>query len=218
MRNTGTNFGTIFDSERFVGEGATYAFGIPQKSTGQTQVDAGLTHAISAKRDAAQNLSGPEDRNYTMYFTKANPIERPGAARTTRLADPEYGTHNPFVDRGESIFGDQEVLASFDLDIDGYTGPRSALEAGLGQSTSQSDALKYNEELLKVMKHEEDFRQNLYNRFSSNPMVRASGVIPDRMLNTAGSKTVDEFLQEMKSTYNIPNSTVDTSVNRQRRA
>ena len=203
MRNAGTNLGTMYDSTQFTPPGSTYAFGIPQSSTGRDQVDAGLSHAVAAKRSAANKPSGPEDRNYTMYFTRGNPIEMQGAARTTRVADPEYFTKNTFVDRGESVFGDQEVLASFDLDIDAYRGPRNTLEASLGQSTSLSTSDRYNEEMEKVIKHEQDFRQNLYNRFSSNPMVRASGVIPDRKLSPIGSKSVNEFLQEMRSTYDI---------------
>lgn len=171
LRNTGGNFGTMYDSTQFVDKGATYAFGIPQGTPGQRQVDAALEFALDAKRAAAQNPLGPENRNYTMYFTQTNPIDRPGPLRTTRLADPEYGTHNPFVDRGESIYGDQKVLSNFDLDIDAYTAPRNALEnSPLAQSTSQADALRWNEELLKVMNFEDEFRKNLYNRVSMDPM------------------------------------------------
>jgi hypothetical protein len=121
------------------------------------------------------------------------------------VGDPEYPTHNSFADRGESVFGDQEVLASFDLDIDAYTGPRRSFEDGIGKKPvfMPYEQKEYDEEMEKVIKHEQDFRQNLYNRFSSNPMVRASGVIPDRMLSPIGSKSVNEFLQEMRSTYDI---------------
>lgn len=205
MRNAGTNLGTMYDSTQFTPPGSTYAFGIPQSSTGRDQVDAGLSHAVVAKEAASNKPSGPEDRNYTMYFTRGNPIEIQGAARTTRVADPEYVTKNTFVDRGESVFGDQEVLASFDLDIDAYTGPRRSFKDGLGKKVpvGKSEIKEYEEGMQKVIKHEEDFRQNLYNRFSTTPVVRASGVIPDRMLSPIGSKSVNEFLQEMRSTYDI---------------
>jgi hypothetical protein len=201
LRNTGGNFGTIYDSTQFVDKGATYAFGIPQGSPGQRQVDAALEFALDAKRAAAQNPLGPENRNYTMYFTQTNPIDRPGPLRTTRLADPEYGTHNPFVDRGESIYGDQKVLSNFGLDIDAYTAPRNALEnSPLAQSTSQADALKWNEELLKVMNFEDEFRKNLYNRVSMEPMFNNYLVSIEREKNRiALQKAARERLASRKA-------------------
>ena len=55
-----------------------------------------------------------------------------------------------------------------------------------------------NEELLKVMKHEEDFVQNLYSTFENDPMVRASGIMSQKPSNPVSAKTVDKFVQETR--------------------
>ena len=171
LRNKGTNFGTPYDSTQWTPPGATYVFGIPQGQSGRMQVDAAVQHAQGAKRAAADNLDNPEIRNYIMYLTKTNPLELPGGPRLTRVADPEYGTHNPFTDGGQSVAGDQEVLSAFDLDLNSYNAPRQALdESPLAQAMgTPENQLAFNAENLKVQNFQRDFVDNLYNRVSLDP-------------------------------------------------
>jgi hypothetical protein len=171
-RNIGGNFGTMYDSTKFTPEGATYAFGIPEGQSGaKRQVEGAVDFAQSARKTAAQNLINPENRNYTMYFTKGNPLEREGAAITTgRLADPEYSTQNSFVDRGQSVFGKQEVLSKYDLDLDALNAPREALmNSPLAESIGRESQLLFNDEMQKVLNHEASFTDNIYKAFSADP-------------------------------------------------
>ena len=171
LRNIGGNFGTMYDSTQFTPEGATYAFGIPEGNVGaQREVQGAIDFANTAKRTAAQNPINPENRNYTMYFTKGNPLEREGAAITTgRLADPEYAK-SALLNKNQTVFGKQEVLSKLDLDLDAYNAPREALRnSPLAQSTNQADALLYNEEMLKVLNHEASFVDNIYKALSADP-------------------------------------------------
>ncbi len=172
LRNKGTNFGTIYDSTQWTPPGATYVFGIPQGQPGRMQVDAAVQHAQLAKRAAANNLDNPEIRDYIMYLTKTNPLELPGGPRLTRVADPEYGTHNPFTDGGQSVVGDQEILSAFDLDLNSYNAPRQALdESPLAQAMgTPENQLAFNAEDLKVRNFQRDFVDNLYNRVSMDPV------------------------------------------------
>ena len=171
LRNQGTNFGTIYDSTQFTPPGATYVFGIPQGQQGRIQVDAAVQHAQLAKRAAANNPDNPEIRDYIMYLTKTNPLKLPGGPRLTRVADPEYGTHNAFTDGGQSVVGDQEILSAFDLDLNAYNAPRQALdESPLARAMgTPENQLAFNDERLKVENFQRDFVDNLYNRVSMDP-------------------------------------------------
>ena len=171
LRNKGTNFGTPYDSTQWTPPGATYVFGIPQGQPGIAQVNAAVQHAQLAKRAAANNLDNPEIRDYIMYLTRTNPLELPGGPRLTRVADPEYGTHNAFTDGGQSVVGDQKILSVFDLDLNAYDAPRQALdESPLAQAMgTPENQLAFNDENFKVLNFERDFVDNLYNRVSLDP-------------------------------------------------
>ncbi len=106
-----------------------------------------------------------------MYLTKTNPLKLPGGPRLTRVADPEYGTHNAFTDFGQSVVGDQEILSAFDLDLNAYNAPRQALdESPLARAMgTPENQLAFNDERLKVENFQRDFVDNLYNRVSMDP-------------------------------------------------
>jgi hypothetical protein len=119
LRNQGGNYGSVFDSTQIAPKGSTYGYGPLQNTSGLSELEGAVNEARNSLNRAA---AMGQDREYTLYVTKANPLV-PG--RTTRIKDPEYGTSKLAGDAGQSIFGKQKVIASVPLNYK----PMAALEA-----------------------------------------------------------------------------------------
>ena len=177
LRNQGGNFNSVFDSTKIAPKGATYGYGPLQKTSGLSELEGAVNEARNSLNRAA---AAGQNREYTLYVTKANPLVK---GRTTRIKDPEYGASKLSGDAGQSIFGKQKVIASVPLDYK----PMAALEAteqalGAKASPYRVDPA-YQAAQAATAKGKSEMLDKTLNALVKNPKVVRAGLNPPPLQN-----------------------------------
>jgi hypothetical protein len=177
LRNQGGNFNSVFDSTQIAPKGSTYGYGPLQKSSGLSELEGAVNEARNSLNRAA---AAGQNREYTLYVTKANPLVK---GRTTRIKDPEYGTSKLAGDAGQSIFGKQKVIASVPLNYK----PMVALEAteqalGAKASPYRVDPA-YQAAQAATAKGKSEMLDQTLNALVQNPKVVRAGLKPPPLQN-----------------------------------
>jgi len=167
MRNQGANFGQQFDSTKFTPKGSTYGYGPLQKTAGIQQVEAAINEALTSKAAAA---AAGQDRQYTLYVTKANPLKNAKG----RIKDPEYGYEVLAGDAGQSVYGKQKPIAKIPLNLD------SVPDYGEVYRSGGPDALA---ERLAAVRAERNRVQNIV---AENQKIRRAGLKSPGLRNVHG--------------------------------
>lgn len=177
LRNQGGNFGSVFDSTKIAPKGATYGYGPLQNTSGLSELEGAVNEARNSLNRAA---AMGQDREYTLYVTKANPLVK---GRTTRIKDPEYGSSKLAGDTGQSIFGKQKVIASTKLNYK----PMAQLEAAeraLGEKASPYRVdPAFEAAKVASAKGKSEMLDNTINALVQNPKVVRAGLNPSSLQN-----------------------------------
>lgn len=177
LRNQGGNFNSVFDSTQIAPKGATYGYGPLQNTSGLSELEGAVNEARNSLNRAA---AAGQNREYTLYVTKANPLIK---GRTTRIKDPEYGTSKLAGDAGQSIYGKQKVIASIPLDYK----PLAQLEAtelAIGEKASRYRVdPAYEAAQAATSKGKSGMLDQALNALVQNPKVARAGLKPPPLQN-----------------------------------
>jgi hypothetical protein len=207
LRNQGGNYGSVFDSTQIAPKGSTYGYGPLQNTSGLSELEGAVNEARNSLNRAT---AAGQNREYTLYATKANPLVK---GRTTRIKDPEYGTSKLAGDSGQSIYGKQKVIASVPLDYK----PLAQLEAtelALGAKASRyrvDPAYQAAQEATSKAKSE--MLNQTLNELAKNPKVVRAGLTPSPLQNPFsayqyGTPPVPRTQQQVPSVTQIIQGTV----------
>ena len=207
LRNQGGNFNSVFDSTQIAPKGATYGYGPLQNTAGLSELEGAVNEARNSLNRAA---AAGQNREYTLYVTKANPLVK---GRTTRIKDPEYGTSKLAGDAGQSIYGKQKVIASVPLDYK----PLAQLEAtelALGEKASRYQVdPAYQAAQEATAKGKSQMLDNAMNALVQNPKVIRAGLAPSSLQNSFsayqyGTPPIQRTQQQVPSVTQIIQGTV----------
>ena len=177
LRNQGGNFNSVFDSTQIAPKGATYGYGPLQNTAGLSELEGAVNEARNSLNRAA---AAGQNREYTLYVTKANPLI-PG--RTTRIKDPEYGASKLAGDTGQSIFGKQKVIASVPLDYKPMTALETTEQALGAKASPYRVDPAYEAAQVASAKGKSEMLDKTYNALVNNPKVTRAGLAPSSLQN-----------------------------------
>ena len=185
FRNQGLNKNTIYDRSKQPG---TYGFDIEPGNL-ETAVRGGMSMAGNSSLATGREA-------YSMYVTKANPLNK---TFSRRVKDPEYSS-NVFVNQGESIYGSQKVIKEIPLDVKKYTSPYDDLMAQPNKP-STAGQIEFNEAMSGVQKSQDDIIKNITEQISNSNRVKLRGIGKSPALTKRQIKEAEKLAQMRAANY-----------------
>lgn len=186
FRDEGLNKNTVF---KRLEQPGTYGFDIEPGN---------LEKAVQGGMSMAGNSSSVTGREaYSIYVTKANPINKGAFGR--RIRDPEYSS-NVFTNQGESIYGSQKVIKEIPVDVKKYTRPYDDLMAQPNKPGTAGQ-IEFNEAMSGVQKSQDDIIKNITEQISNSNRVKLRGIGKSPALTKRQIKEAEKLAQMRAANY-----------------